>query len=162
MTMESTLNHVQMVLKAGMTDGHELEKWYVKTWHIGDPIRLDLTELPVALVIPETAPRVDQYVGQDTELDNVVVHLLPLSIDGVDFFDSLTVGNQALLAHAKLVAMVDRVSILIRRDPTFGSLVVDAKVSGSTFRQPGYIGGGGALHSAEVKLEVKRRIEWWS
>ena len=151
MPMADTLSMVREALEAGMTTGvAPTESYYVKTWYESDPLEFPYQALPAAVVRPGDAHRVDQYVQEDTEVDPVVIHFYTTPISR---------ASQAQVATAAQVAMVDRATVLLRRDPTFGSRVYDGQVTGSVFRQPGFTESG-VVHTAEVRFVAKRRVPW--
>ena len=154
MPMQNTIDLVHSTLEAGMTTGvDDDEDYYVKTWHTGSQMKWRPKDLPLALVKPDTDHQVDQYVQEDTEVDNLVVYFFPIAIrratdSGVDD------------ANDKTVAMVDRAKRLLRQDPTLGHVVYDGKVTGTTYRQPGYVDQGATIHTAEIRYQAKRRVPW--
>lgn len=139
---------IRAVLEGGMGDDNQL--WYVKTWFTKDPVRFDLSDMPAGIIIPENPRRVDQYVQEDTEIDDIVIHLFPKPAEHV-------INTE--LADDQMEAMVDRAIRLIRQDPTLGRRVIDAQVSGTVFKQPGFISSG-RLYSAEIRVQIRQRVLW--
>ena len=128
--------------------------FYIKNWYINDPIRVQYSDFPFAVVKPTGAHRIDQYVQEDTEIDNVTVSFFPEPIQRVENYAD---------PSGESVAMIDRASLIIRANPTFLNQgqprIVNAQFTGSVFNQPGFIGNETA-HSAAIHIEVKRREQW--
>ena len=151
MAIEDTIIQVEEILRAGMTtDKDSSESWYIHKWYTKDPISLDYRELPIGIIKPSNQNRVDQYVQEDTEVDLVKIYLYPRPINRASNVDDPT---------ESINAMVKRASRLIRRDPTFGARIVDAQVTGTLFRQPGFTEGG-VVHNAEMQVQVRQRELW--
>lgn len=154
MPMQETLELVRDTLEAGMTTGvGDSEDYYVKTWHIGSQMKWRPKDMPLALIKPEEEHRVDQYVQEDTEVDTVVVSFFPIAI-------RRATDDAVYDANDKTVAMVDRATMILRRDPTLGHEIYDGQIVSSLFRQPGYIDQGATIHTAELRFQAKRRSPW--
>ena len=150
MPITESKNTLRDVLYQGMTSGHEDADWYIKTWFTRDPTTFTLSDLPVGLILAGSQSRVDLYVQEDSENDDVVIHFFPI---GINRAVNYAVGQDAV------EAMVERCIRIIRVDPTLGHQVYSAQVMGSTFRQPGMISNM-RVHSGEVRVQMKQRAPW--
>ena len=167
MPMDETLKLVRYTLENGMDreEGSDsLPRWYIKTWEENDPLEINLSDFPLAVIKPNDTTRLDQYVQEDTELDPLVVYLFPTPIRDPR-------GTAVRDINATVVAMTERVIALLRADPTLTAAinalddvesysVIDAKVTGTRYRQPGFSDTGSTIHSGEVNIQVKRRASW--
>ena len=150
MAMAESLDLVQATLQAGMTTGHEDDLYYVKTWYVNSKLEFEVSELPLAVIKPEGEQREDQYVQEDTEIDNVNITFFPAPVSQRMQVDTANQAN---------VRMIDQASRLLRADPTQGQQVYDTKVLGSTFNQPGFVGAA-SFHSAVLRVQLKQRELW--
>ena len=149
----NTLEAVRDKLRAGMSNKiYQNEHWFVRTWHINDPVEFDVRQLPIAIVKPDNEQRLDQYVQEDTAQHNLTVYFYPRAINR---------GADGSIPGRQTVAMIDRATRIIREDPTFDSSFYDVQVVGSTFRQPGVVESA-LLFSSEMKIVAKSRTPWFS
>ena len=151
MPMQNTLDTLEEILVEGMTTEQESEDWYIKRWYINDPLELDYRELPIGVIKPTNEGNLDQYVQEDTEVNDVTIYLYPSPINRAKYSN---------VPSSEAISMVSRVRRLIRRDPTLDRTVVDAQVLSSIFRQPGFTENGGAIYNSEVRVQIRRRDLW--
>ena len=159
--IEKALDNVERVLSRYMTGTTDIpnryrrQKFYVKNWYQNDPIRLEYSDFPFAVIKPTNENRVDQYLQEDTVTEFITVTFFPAPIARVERYKD---------PSGQSVAMIDRATRIIRSDPTFSKSdkpqVVEAQVISSVFRQPGFIGTE-AAHVAELHLEIKQYVPWY-
>ena len=151
---------IRDTLKAGMTDNvEETNNYYIKKWYINDPVALDVGMFPFALIKPDDSGRSDLYVQEDAAVDDYVIHFFPKPITRIP--------EEETSPARQTEDMIDRAIELLREDPTLGyegahdvaRRIYDVQVIGSTFKQPGFVGEG-VYHSAELRVQAKRRAPW--
>ena len=153
-------------LEAGMTTGvAETEDYYIKDWYINDPLIMDVRDFPFALIKPDDTSRADLYIQEDAAVDDYVIHFFPTPIARVprDVRGQIEPSKQ-------MEEMIDRAIELLREDPTLGHTrnnvndpiarrLYDVQIVGSSYKQPGFVGEG-VFHSAELRIQAKRRAPW--
>ena len=132
-------------------DGAEDEPWYIKTWHVNDPLRFDYQEVPMGVIKPGNVRREEMYVQEDTEYQDVAFHLFAHSISD---YDDTETSNEAIQA------MILRLTQTLRVDPTLGHRLIGSRILGATPKQPGFIEGHGYIHSTELRWQGWHRRLW--
>ena len=149
-TTSDMLTLVRDTLEAGMSTSQEDEDWYIKTWHIRNPMALDVNSLPLGIVVSDGPSRREQYVGEDTQVFDITVYFFSTPVTNTTQIDDANIHTEA---------MIDRATDLLRVDPTLSGEVYDIQVVGSIPRQPGFMGNA-TYPGAELKCQAKRRRPW--
>lgn len=152
---------VRDVLKASMTtDVLPSADYFVKTWFDGPFEQYGSLEAPCAAVYLEEAPaRNYVFVGEDTETNLVIVEFVQRSLRK-QAFSGESEKQTVAPGYTRLKAMLNRASLALRADPTFGVQVVTSSI------MPGGTVWGvvpqdtGVLRRVQMRVLVKQRKLW--
>ena len=126
----------------------------VKTWYTGDPLAMPSIEVPAGAVLAgRPNPRKSIFVGEDTVTETIFVRFYQPA------YRKATEVAEVAAGMTRLIAMVERAEVLLRTDPTFGSVFVNSEIVDIDPLMSG-VPDSNAYRIAQITLEVTSRAMW--
>jgi len=153
--MQITIDTVLQMLANGMTNGHsEADDFFVRTWYTNDPLGLPSMEVPAGSVIASSpSPRDDVFVGEDSITETLHIRFyqpaLRKSAEPAEIAAGMT----------RIISMIEKASVILRTDPTFGSTFVYSKIINIEPLISG-VSEANAYRVCEITFETLSRRLW--
>ena len=120
---------------------------------IGDTLGLWSNYLPCCVIIPKPSQVIPQYIGQDTDRENILVRFYVSAGHGENSAADTSTGMM------KLIAMCEMLRYLIRKDPTFSSRMITCQINEIDYSVP-LTGESNVARCAEVSVSCLARRLW--
>lgn len=130
--------------------------YFVRTFYSGDPLALPSIETPACAVIPsQPSPREAVFVGMDTVTETFKIRFYQPATRKVAEAVEVAAGM------TRLIAMFEKASLVLRTDPTFGSVFVSSKIINIEPLLSG-VADANAYRACEITFQVTNRALWGS
>ena len=128
--------------------------YFVKTWYTNDPLVLPSIETPAGSVIAShPSPRTDVFVGEDTVTETLTIRFYQQALR------KSTEKTEIAAGMTRLIAMFEEAELILRTDPTFGSIFVTSRITNIDPLLPG-VGDSNVYRICEITLETLSRKLW--